>query len=190
MAGGGWKEPFLGKAKRDSRFIEDFANKIGWQGLEDEAKHNQENPGHAITKAAEYALAGYLGGLYGGAEAAAGMEAGVGAGTTASTAINVAEQQAAQQAMQTAASGVIPKAGLLDTLASGSSTGKGGLLAQQMGMKMLTPQQPPQQMPMARPQGGGQQAPLTNPYGTSAGNSMGLTEEQKRRLRAQGYQIP
>lgn len=75
-------------------------------------------------------------------------------------------------------------------LGSGSSTGKGaGLLASQLGMKMIQPQQP--QAPMGHPMGGGggSSAPLPQPYGTTAGNSLGFTEEQKKRLRAMGVQI-
>lgn len=84
------------------------------------------------------------------------------------------------------------QAGLLDkgrlALSAGSGTGKGGMLAAQMGMGMLNPQQPQQPMGAPPPQQPPAQ-PLNNPYGSQAGNSMGFTEEQKRKLRAMGYQI-
>lgn len=47
----GLKDLLEKPAAQDSRNIRDFANKIGWQGLEDEANHNVQNPGRAITKA-------------------------------------------------------------------------------------------------------------------------------------------
>lgn len=202
MSAGGWKEPFYGKAKRDSRFIEDFANKIGWQGLEDEAKYNQENPGHAIGKAAQYAATWYLlNGMDAGAAPAAEAALGAGTGAGAETAVDIAAQQAAQQALAQGAGTTVANTtvqpGLLDKLVSGSGTGKGGLLAQQMGMRMLAPQGQ-QPMPQPGPRTQGSMEPLRNPYasqqggpyGTAAGNSMGmLTEEQKRKLRAQGIQV-
>lgn len=77
-------------------------------------------------------------------------------------------------------------------LSSGSSTGKGGLLAGQMGMQLLNAGQQRPQMPMSPPPRGGNMEPLNTPYSQNAfgpgGNSLGgqyLTEEQKRRLRMQ-----
>jgi hypothetical protein len=99
---------------------------------------------------------------------------------------------AANRALGTSAS----QTGLLGNLTSGGSTGKGGMLAQQMALKLMQPQGQPQQ-PMGHPSQGGSMAPLANPYGTPqqgpygtpAGNSIGFTEEQKKKLRAMGYQI-
>lgn len=80
----------------------------------------------------------------------------------------------------------------VQALKSGSTSGSGAKnLAMQMGMKMLEPQQP-RPMPQAPPAPPGPQGPLTNPYQNPygpGGNSLGLTEEQKRRLRAAGYQV-
>jgi hypothetical protein len=70
-------------------------------------------------------------------------------------------------------------------------SGNGGKnLAMQMGVKMMSPTQP-RQMPEGRPAPQGQQGPLNNPYQNSLtmNNSMGLTEDQKQRLRAMGYQV-
>jgi hypothetical protein len=226
MSGGGWKEPFYKVAKQDSRNLAWLGNAIGWQGLEDAAKYNVKNPGHAVSTAAEYALGGYLGGLLGAGGEAAGaageaavpaFEGAVASGA-ATTTEELAAQQAAQQALQQGGAGILggapvtdlstmgntvpvkdlsTQAGLLDksrlALSSGSSSGKSGLLAQQLGMKMLQPQGQQQPMPAPRPQGGSMEplrSPYGQPYGTSSGNSLGLlTEEQKKKLRAQGYQI-
>lgn len=105
------------------------------------------------------------------------------------------------------------EAGLLDKAGyygNGLFSGGGGggsskaLLAMQ-GLQMMAPQQNPTSRPAAPPMQG-QQGPLptmygqqgyqarpmsqnVGPYGTAAGNSIGLTEEQKRKLREQGYQI-
>lgn len=81
-------------------------------------------------------------------------------------------------------------------LLTGGKGGGAGLMAQQMGMNMMQPQQPPPQRPGMPMQG--QQGPLMSPnertpYGTSAGNSLGgkmpMSEEEKRRLRAMGIQV-
>lgn len=200
MSEGGWKKPFYKVAENDSKNAAWLGNAIGWQGLEDEGNYNAKNPGHAITKAAEYAALYYLGGMLGGASAGAGAEAGAGMGASAGGAIDMAAEQAAEQGLTQAAGatssvyqpGITDKA--LGLLSSGSSSGKSGILAKQVGMNMLQGQQQPQQRPMAAPPQQGQQEPLRmpygSPYGTSAGNSLGiqqpLTEEQKRMLRARG----
>jgi hypothetical protein len=237
VSGGGWKEPFYKVAKNDSRNLEWLGNAVGWQGLENEAKHNKENPGRAITKAAEYAALYYLGGAAAGAMgggAAAGGGAAEAAGTTAAQA--AAEQAAIQGAEQGGygmaadyAAGAAPEAsgllsqsaapvtdlslntvpvkdastqaGLLDKARLAFSGGKGGAtstkagssIATQYGLGLLN--QRPQQAPMApgRPAPQASNEPLHYAYGTPQGNSLGmsqLTEEQKRKLRAQGYQIP
>ena len=70
-------------------------------------------------------------------------------------------------------------------LSSGSGTGKGGMLATQMGMKMMAPeQQPPPQAPPPRQQASPE--PLATPYGNGLLTHEQMTEEQKRMLRARG----
>lgn len=64
---------------------------------------------------------------------------------------------------------------------------KGKSLALQQGMKLAMPQQQQRPMPSAPPAPQGQQQPLTNPYQNSL--MMGLSEEDKQRLRALGYRI-
>lgn len=92
-------------------------------------------------------------------------------------------------------------------LSPGQATGSdalGGLLSKtgsmspkeamnmKSGMDLLMPQQQqPQSAPPPRQQSQNQEQPLTNPYGPG-GNSLGLnnmTEAEKRRLRAMGYQV-
>lgn len=81
----------------------------------------------------------------------------------------------------------------VNALRSGSSGSAVKNLGAQMGLKMLMPQQrPPPTVGMPAPQG--QQGPLNNPYQSNpygpGGNSLGLSEDQKQKLRAMGYQIP
>jgi hypothetical protein len=110
VSGGG--NPFYKVAQQDSRNLADFFNKVGFQKGEDEAKYNVKNPGHAISTAAEYALAGYLGSLMAGGEAGAGAAGNAAAPvvdesagllmSAGSNAATLAEQQAAEQALQQA----------------------------------------------------------------------------------------
>lgn len=225
------KNAFERVAQLDSQNIKHLAQDWNLPWLEQEAAHNEKNPGRAITKAAEYALGGYLGGAYGGLYDSAGAAGGA-AADAASTAQDVAAaQQAAQQAGLidpyavdvTANSTPGYSYGLLDkgkiaannlagnNAANGFLFGGGGgggsskaMLALE-GLKMMQPQQAPQGAGGGRPfqasqgslpsmyQSNPYQArPMSSgPYGTSAGNSLGindamLTEEQKRKLRAQG----
>jgi hypothetical protein len=120
VSGGGWKEPFYAVAKNDSRNAAWLGNAIGWQGLEDEGKYNTKNPGHAVTKAAEYAAMYYLGGqigqyLGGGSQAApaAGAVVDESAGLAMNAGTTTAQQAAQQQAMQAALSSGDESLGLL-----------------------------------------------------------------------------
>lgn len=87
--------------------------------------------------------------------------------------------------------------GMPANLAKGLLTGGGSKASApvmaQIGMGLLNPQRPPPPQGGGMPMGGGQAAPLHMPYGTPTGNSLGqtmpLTEEQKKRLRMQGYRI-
>jgi hypothetical protein len=230
VSSGGWdelKKPMYGELRMASRLMQSVGNKVGWQGLEDEAKYNQKNPGHAATKITEYALPVLLGAYFGGGAAGAGAAGEAGAGAAGGEAADLAAQQAALQAAQgggmaatdesagllganyaapvsdlsintvpvkeaSTQAGLLDKARLGFTGGNSSTTGKGGLLAQQMGLKMMMPQQQPQRAPMGRPAPQASNEQLHYAYGTPQGNSLGspLTEEQKRKLRAQGYQIP
>lgn len=84
--------------------------------------------------------------------------------------------------------------GLLNQLTSGGGSGS-KMMAAQQGLKMMFPEQQQYRAPPAQAFQG-QQGPLptmyernSGPYGTSAGNSLGFTEEQKRKLRDMGYPI-
>lgn len=196
MSGGGWKEPFYKVAELDSQNLKHLAQMWNLPWLEEEAARNEKNPGRAITKAAEYAAAGYLGGLYGGLYDTAGAYA---AATPALKATGEGSQAAmlaaqtgdfgAQGLAATAASGGSPYADALAKLASGSGSTSGGKqLAMQMGLQQMQPQQ--QQQPMAPPPR--QQAPaepLPTPYGPN-GNSTGLLSlqeiERRKRLGLMG----
>jgi hypothetical protein len=190
MSGGGWKEPFLKVAQLDSQNLKHLGQKWNIGFLEDEAAHNEKNPGRAITKAAEYALAGYLGGLYGGPEGAGGAagEGAIGAGTgaAASGAVDMAAEQAAVQAAeQAAAQGAtssVMNPTIWEKLASGSgSTGSGKQLAMQMGMQSLKPQEPqPMGAPPPRQQAGNAE-PLPLPYSQRGTNGLLSLEEIERK---------
>jgi hypothetical protein len=89
--------------------------------------------------------------------------------------------------------------GLFSNAAGGGGPGSAGkLFLAQQGMNMMAPRPGPQAAP-GRPMQAGNTGPLTNPYGSSSGpygtpqgNSLGvssLTEEQKRKLRAAGYNV-
>jgi hypothetical protein len=237
------KDPLYWLVKQDSRAAAEVGRGLGLDFLRDEGKYNQKNPGHAITKAAEYAALYGLGDYFLGAGSATegGMDAvqageNVGsmgplaanaAGGATMTAEQLAEQQAMQQLAQQAPQGLgnTMEAGMMDTgytpsslwhalnnpnatatsaanrtLGTTLSGGGGGgstskLMAAQQGLKMMFPQQPQYQPPPQR-QFQGQQEPLPTmygrnqgPYGTAAGNSVGFTEEQKKKLRDMGYKI-
>lgn len=267
MSSGGWKKPFEQIAGQDSRVAAELGRGLHWQGLVDEAKHNEQNPGRAMTKATINAALWYLGGEAGSALGGAG-EAGAAAGEGAYNAMT-AEQIAQNLAPVAAGENVGSMGGLLaagspqgastagllsasapqglantmesaitDTgytpsslgyavqnansangtslgqnlgnyykdaatnmqngsmlnhFMSGASGQQSKQLAMNMGLKMLTPQQP-QPMPQGAPAPQGQQGPLNNPYQNNpygpGGNSLGLSEEQKQKLRAMGYRIP
>lgn len=213
MSGGG--NPLYRLVKQDSRNAAWLGNAIGWQGLEDEANRNVQNPGRALTKAAISAATWYLGGaaggyLGGGSDAAnagaASTDAAESGGTlalnSAGTAASPYMTQAAQQTAMQYAGGIDPEtaagaggmsvaqngigpgtllnqfrgavnnpssllssnSGLLSNLSSGSSSGKAGNLALQMGLKSLAPQQPQGPMP-APPRQQQDNTPLPLPYG-------------------------
>ena len=197
--------------KQDSRNAAWLGNALGIDFLEQEGKYNTKNPGHAITKAGEYAALGYLGGLYGGLYDSAGAYAAATPALTASgeQAAMLAAQTGdfgAQGLMSTAAAGGNSYANALASLSGGGAPSSKTMMALQ-GAKMMFPEQQPQQRPAAMPMQG-QQGPLPNMYGqtpyqarpisgtvgnvgtfgTEAGNSLGMTEEErKRRLRELGY---
>lgn len=102
--------------KQDSRNASWLGNAIGWQGLEDEGKYNTQNPGHAVTKAAETAATWYLGGLLG-----SSLGAGETAGSAAATAGTDAAESAGTLAVNGAGNAVAPY------LASGAMEGGSGL---------------------------------------------------------------
>src|SRR6185437_12464374 len=77
-----YKKPFEQVAAQDSRNLADLFNKVGFQGAEDEAKHNVQNPGRAITKSAISAALWYLGSEAGDALGSSGTAADAG-GTAA-----------------------------------------------------------------------------------------------------------
>lgn len=110
MSSGGWdelKKPLYGELRMASRLMQSVGNKVGWQGLEDEGKYNQKNPGHAATKITEYAVPALLGAYFGGgsgAEAAAPV-IDESAGLAMNAATTSAQQAAEQQALQTALEG-------------------------------------------------------------------------------------
>lgn len=66
------KNPLYWMVKQDSRGASQLGRTLGWDWLTQEGKTNQDNPGRAITKAAEVAATMYGAGLLGGAEAGAG----------------------------------------------------------------------------------------------------------------------
>jgi hypothetical protein len=77
-------------------------------------------------------------------------------------------------------------------MSAGGAAGTKALMGQ-MGAGLMQPQQPPP-MPQGRPPQQAPQEPLPTPYGPG-GNSLGLlgkpqmSEEEKRRLRAQGIRV-
>jgi hypothetical protein len=110
------KKPFEQVAAQDSRNLADLFNKVGFQGAEDEAKHNARNPGRAITKASINAALWYLGGAAGdalGGGGGAAANAGATAGETTADALAASQafgnmagattEQLMQQAIQNAA---------------------------------------------------------------------------------------
>lgn len=125
-------------AAQDSRNIRDFADAIGWDWLEEEAKTNVDNPSRAMRKAAIAAATWYAGGALGGA-------AGGGAGNAAGTAANVGVQGASDIAPYAAESIAQSMAqfGLTDpsmmasveqVLANGAEQGGGLLSGGQQGL--------------------------------------------------------
>jgi hypothetical protein len=246
------KHAFERVAQIDSQNLKHLGQDWNLPWLEQEAAHNEKNPGRAITKAAEYAALAYLGGAaFGGSgEAGAAADAsGAAAGAAGDTATTIAEQQAMQQALAAQApqgfantleagatdTGYTPSTlwnalknynsgqgvlgnvanygkaagenamngGLLNQITSGGGSSQKTLQAMQ-GLKMIFPEQQQGRSAQAPPMQG-QQGPLPSmnqrsmsharpmsnvgPYGTSAGNSLGFTEEQKQKLRELGYDI-
>lgn len=196
MSGGGWdeiKRPFYQVAQKDSQNLKHLGQKWNIGFLEDEAAHNEKNPGRAITKAAEYAAMGYLGGLYGGLYDSAGAYA------AATPALTASGEQAAMLAsqtgefganglLQTAASGGNQYAGTLAKMASGSGTSAGGKqLALQAGMNAMQPAQRPPMQSAPPPRQQQPMEPLPLAYGQRMDSlGMGLTEEEKRRRMMMG----
>jgi hypothetical protein len=78
---------------------------------------------------------------------------------------------------------------LLNSVSGVGSSGAGRSMALEMGKNMLTPQRQP--MPQGAPmRGGGSEAPLTNPYGQNSLTINSMSDAEKQKLRALGYNIP
>jgi hypothetical protein len=204
------KKPLYDMARQGSRSIAEVGRGTGWDWLKNEGKSGEKNPGYALTRAAETAgLA--MGAMYA-PELYAAMASSPEAYAAVTPGVTASGQQAAMLAAQT---GDFGAKGLLATSAAGGnpmanmvlgSMGRvvcendGGL----QGLKMMFPDQQ-NARPAPAPPMQGQQGPLpsmysghpyqarpmanTGPYGTEAGNSLGFTEEQKRKLRELGYPI-
>lgn len=176
-----------GVFKNDSRAMESLGERINYAPLAEHARYNQRNPEEGIANASKATAFGFLGAGLGNLMGSAG------AYQAAVPAMN--SQQAAMLAQQTgefggyglgktmqAASG----AQGMNPMLSAFSDKAGGLLgnsgakryAFNQGMDMMQPQQPMQAPPPPQRQPPPQ--PLMSPY---------LTEEQKRKLMAQGYSI-
>lgn len=99
------KNPLYWLIKQDSRGAAELGRATGWDFLRDEGKHNQENPGRALGKAATSAALWYLGGpaAASGAESAGGQVAMQAAGDAEQELANQAIQQAMQQGAQQSA---------------------------------------------------------------------------------------
>ena len=187
--------------KNDSRGVESLAKKWNLGGLEQEARGNRENPAMGIGKASTAAGLGLLGAGVG------NWLGGAGAYGAAVPGVPQGSQQAAMLAAQTGEFGAqglgktIQAASMAEGLpwyqaAMGNmgggllSGGKSGAAAQRyamnQGMKMMEPQQPMQvpARPFQQPQ-----EPMRNPYAQQDPFAE-MSEEEKARLRAMGYQIP
>jgi hypothetical protein len=129
MSGGDWKKPFLRVAQIDSQNLKHLGQDWNLPWLENEAAHNEKNPGRAITKAAEYAAMWYAGGLLGGTEGSVGAgatDAAESGGTLALDAAGNAVPYVAQGAVEAADPAVQLAAdpSLWESLKSGASAAK------------------------------------------------------------------
>jgi hypothetical protein len=186
--------------KNDSRAMESLGKRWNIPSLEDEAAYNQANPEEGIANASKATAMAFLGNWAGGAAGAAGGAvppmAEMGGPVAAQTALQM--QQAAQASgglgafwnQLTNNGGYVDQIGNVEEgLNAGSRTQ--GLMGFKMGPQsrrmmmnqaqglMNPPPQAPPPPPPPRPQP--QQQPIS-PY-------QNLSEEEKQRLRMQGYNV-
>jgi hypothetical protein len=128
MSGGGPKNDIERIAQMDSRAIAQLGRTLHWQGLVDEAKHNEANPGRAITKAGINAALWYLGGEAGSALNGSGGAADAG-GAAADAAGGYTDAGSALDLANQATPYVSDAAGAAGSLAGGGSQ----VTAQQLG---------------------------------------------------------
>lgn len=166
--------------KNDSDNVEGFGRAIGWRGLEEQGKWNQQNPeegmAHAGVATAAGFLGNWLGGLMGGGNSGYVDQVG----------------NAAEGSWAGASTGAAGAGGLMG---SGVNSQK----AMQM-MQMMKAMEQPQQPGMAAPpprQGQVPELSMSQGYTPTSANSFGmgmpkddrfLTEEEKRKRRLmRGY---
>lgn len=140
-----FKKPLYAQTKWDSRIAERFGNALGWDGLENEGKRNQKNPGHAIGKAAQIWATMALGDIGSGAGAAGGAAANAAAPASSALAeegmfamSETAKQQLAEQAMRAAAEKAAQEAAQQSSMQAASQGG--GMFGQIPGVTSGTAQ--------------------------------------------------
>lgn len=150
--------------RQDNRVIAELGRGLGWDGLTEEAKKNQQNPGAGLTKAAGGALSWYLGGLLGGAGEAGAGASQAGAGVADVAAGQVSPEMLAQY--QSFAPDLLSQQAPMYEMAGGGSDKMSLALR---GLQMMQPQRP-QAAPMGggRPMPQGQPSALPSPYGMDA----------------------
>lgn len=174
----------------DSQNMARIGSKLGWHQLEQDATHNADNPSEGVAKASVATGLGFLGagvnnwlaGGQGGVSVGSAQSAAPGPGVVAN-----GMQKAAIVDSMLLNSGVNPAnyAGLLGYPTEMGGAARMGMTGAQkfalnQGINMMQPEQPqPMQQYRPPPQ---QQQPLPPPM-------YGMTEEEKRRLREQGYNI-
>ena len=183
--------------KQDSKNVEGIGDALGWDQLERDAQWNQDNPQEGIANASlatgmGFATAGAGNMLGGSANApvgvmAPGME---NAAMMDSALINSGMSGAAGGTMTQAAGGLLGNMGVgkgsMGTMGKMGESGK-KMMAQQ-GMGLLggggsTMQAPPPRTQSAPP------PPQITLRDDPTGMGLGLTDEQKRKLRELGYPV-
>ncbi len=191
--------------KTDSQNMSRIGNAIGWDRLEQDAKWNADNPSQGVARAATATGAGFagagIGNLLGGAGAYEAAIPAAGSEQSAMLAAQTGDFGAyglgkTMQAASTAdglpwyeQAGAKYGGNLLSNVGkAGNQYAKKYTMDQAMGL--MNPQQP--QMPQRMPQGQQQPYEAQAPYGggqAPVGGLLGMSEEEKRRLRMMGYQV-
>lgn len=169
--------------------MEGIGRALGWDQLEQDARWNQQNPGEGIAKASLATGAGFAGaGLNNAAAAYSAANAPVGVMAPGMEGAAMMDSALINGGMSGLAGGATTKAlgGLLGG-GKGTMGGKGKDMLMSQGLGLMNPQ-PTMQAPPMRTQSTPPPPQITL-RDDPTGMGLGLTEEQKRKLRELGYPV-